>query len=46
MSWDDHYRRRAAIKAVLDYARQHPTAGLPYDSVPEAKQVRDARVEL
>jgi hypothetical protein len=36
MSWDDHYRRRAAIKAVLDYARAHPSAGLPYDHVPAA----------
>ena len=46
MSWDDHYRRRAAIKAVLDYARQHPAAGLPYDSVPEATQVFRDRHQL
>jgi hypothetical protein len=46
MSWDDHYKRRAALKAVLDYARRHPSAGLPYDSVPAAKQVFQSRHEL
>jgi hypothetical protein len=46
MTWDDHFRRRAAIKAVLDHARRNPAAGLPYDSVPEAKQVFKNRREL
>jgi hypothetical protein len=38
MTWADQHRRRAAVNAVLDYARRHPTAGLPYDTVPAAKQ--------
>jgi hypothetical protein len=46
MSWADHYGRRTAIKAVLDYARQHPTAGLPYDAVPVAKQEFGNRQQL
>jgi hypothetical protein len=46
MNWVDHCRRRAAIDAVLDYARQHPTAGLPYDTVPAATQVFADRRQL
>jgi hypothetical protein len=44
MSWDDYNQRRAAIKAVLAYAEQHPSAGLPYDLVPQAgANFRDRR---
>jgi hypothetical protein len=44
MSWDDHNRRRAAIKSVLAYAATNPTSGLPYEYVPEAKaNFRDRR---
>jgi hypothetical protein len=38
MSWDDCNRRRAAIKAVLAYATEHPAAGLPYDEVPQVRE--------
>jgi hypothetical protein len=46
MNWADHCRRRAAIDAVLDYARRHPAAGLPYDTVPAATQVFADRRQL
>ena len=37
MSWDDHNRRRAAIKSVLAYAEHNPNAGLAYDELAEAR---------
>ena len=44
MGWDEHNRRRAAIKAVLAYAEQNPTAGLPYEALPAAhKAFKDRR---
>jgi hypothetical protein len=46
MSWEDHARRRAAIKSVLAYAQAHPAAGLPYEQVPEARQQFGSRREL
>jgi hypothetical protein len=46
MSWDEHKRRRAAIKAVLAHAEQHPRAGLPYDVLPEAQANFGSRREL
>ena len=46
MSWDDHARRRAAIKAVLAYAGAHPAAGLPYEQVPEVAAQFASRREL
>ena len=46
MSWDDYYRRRAAIKAVLAYAHQHPEAGVPFAAVPLAQQMFKNRHEL
>jgi hypothetical protein len=46
MSWDDHARRRAAIKAVLAYAEAQPAAGLPYEQVPEARRQFGSRREL
>jgi hypothetical protein len=46
MSWDEHNRRRAAIKAVLAYAQRHPAAGLPYDAVPESRANFATRREL
>lgn len=39
MTWDDHYRRRAAIKSVLERAEQHPGAGLPYEQLPEVQKI-------
>jgi hypothetical protein len=46
MSWDDHNRRRAAIKSVLAYAEKNPATGLPYEYVPEAKASFRSRREL
>jgi hypothetical protein len=46
MSWDDHARRRAAIKAVLAYAQADPAAGLPYERVAEARTEFRSRREL
>jgi hypothetical protein len=44
MSWDDHNRRRAAIKSVLVYAEQNPAAGLPYENLPDVQEnFRDRR---
>jgi hypothetical protein len=44
MSWEDHYRRRAAIKSVLTYAAKNPAAGLPYEELAEARaSFRDRR---
>ena len=41
---EDH--RRAAIHAVLAHATQHPTAGLPYEALPEVSAVFRDRREL
>jgi hypothetical protein len=46
MSWDDHNRRRAAIKSVLAYAEKHPTAGLPYEDLPVVPTIFRDRREL
>jgi hypothetical protein len=46
MSWDDHNRRRAAIAAVLDFAARHPSAGLPFEVLPQAQAVFRDRREL
>jgi hypothetical protein len=46
MSWDDHNRRRAAIKAVLAYAEKHPTRGLPHEHLAEAAANFSNRREL
>ena len=46
MSWDDHNRRRAAIKSVLGHAEENPTAGLPFDVLPEVPATFSSRREL
>jgi len=46
MSWDDHNRRRAAIRSVLVYAEQHPTAGLPFEQLPDVRAQFADRHEL
>jgi hypothetical protein len=46
MSWDDHNRRRAAIKAVLAYAEKQPAGGLPYEHLAEAAANFSSRREL
>jgi hypothetical protein len=43
MTWDDYYRRRDAIEAVLADARRHPAAAL---STRAAGNVFDSRAEL
>ncbi len=46
MSWDEHSRRRAAIRSVLTYAEKNPAAGLPYETLPEARANFRERREL
>jgi len=46
MGWDDHNRRRAAIKTVLAYAESRPADGLPFEQVPEAQASFQSRREL
>ncbi len=46
MSWDDHARRRAALKSVLEHAEKHPRAGLPYDELPDVPAIFRDRREL
>jgi hypothetical protein len=46
MSWDDHNRRRAAIRTVLEYAGKNPAAGLPYDDLPEVRAIFPERRAL
>ena len=46
MGWDEHKRRRAALKALLTYAEQHPTAGLPYAQVDDVRAVFGDRSDL
>ena len=46
MGWDDHNRRRAAIKAVLKHAEANPTEGLPFEQLPEVPANFRSRREL
>ncbi|HVU91092.1 MAG TPA: hypothetical protein VHC23_02590 [Jatrophihabitans sp.] len=46
MSWDDHDRRRAALRAVLSHAARHPSHGLPFEQLPEVQQEFADRREL
>jgi hypothetical protein len=46
MTWDDHYRRRAALKSVLEFAEQYPGEGLPYDRLPAVQAAFADRREL
>jgi hypothetical protein len=46
MSWDDHNRRRAAIRSVLAHAEKNPTAGLPFEALPEVTACFSSRREL
>jgi hypothetical protein len=39
MGWNDFYRRRDALDAVLDHARRDPAGALPFHEVPEVAQV-------
>jgi hypothetical protein len=46
MSWDDHNRRRAALKSVLAYAESNPAAGLPYENLAHVRAEFSDRREL
>jgi hypothetical protein len=46
MGWDEHNRRRAAINTVLEYAAKNPTAGLPYEQLPQVRRSFRDRREL
>ena len=46
MSWDDFYRRRDALNAVLEHAGRNPDGPLPYDAVPDAAQIFANPAEL
>jgi hypothetical protein len=46
MNQADDARRRAVIRAVLARAEASPTAGLPYESLPEAAETFRDRREL
>jgi hypothetical protein len=46
MSWDDHERRRAAIRCVLAYAEKHPADGLPYEHIDGLSAIFGTRREL
>ncbi|OLR95245.1 hypothetical protein [Actinokineospora bangkokensis] len=47
MSWDDHYRRQAALDAVLAHARHAPGEPIPFEQVPVARAAfRDAEQVL
>ena len=46
MGWDEHKRRRAALKLVLERAERHPNGGLPYDGLPEVRKAFADRSDL
>jgi hypothetical protein len=46
MSWNDYYRRRDALDAVVDHAARHPAGSVPFTEVPEATEVFTNREEL
>lgn len=46
MTWNDFYQRQHAIRAVLDHAREHPSAPLDLEAVPAAAAVFTDRDEL
>ena len=46
MSWSDFHQRRAAIKAVLRYAEEQPSATLPYAHLPEVTAIFASPTEL
>jgi hypothetical protein len=46
MGWDDHDRRRAALRAVLSHAAEYPAQGLPFEQLPEVRREFADRREL
>lgn len=46
MSWNDYYRRRDAMEAIVEYAETNPTGELPFAEVPEAVEVFTGPEEL
>lgn len=46
MSWNDFYRRRDVMDAVLKQARRDPQAPLPFAEINGAKQAFDSEEEL
>lgn len=46
MSWSDHYRRVAAIEAVLNRAHETGQTVLPYQEIPEAVSVFESKDAL
>lgn len=46
MGWDDFYRRRDAIDAVLATAGRRRDGALPYEELPEAREVFQSKDEL
>ena len=46
MSWDEHKKRRAALKSVLDYADANPTCTLPYAELRNVRAVFADRSDL
>jgi hypothetical protein len=46
MCWNVHARRQAVIGSVLEYAREHPEAGLPYTQLPQVTAEFRDRDEL
>lgn len=39
MSWNDFYRRRDVLNAVLDHARRDPAGGLPFDEIADVPEL-------
>jgi hypothetical protein len=46
MGWDEHKRRRAALKLVLERAEQEPDGGLPYDGLKDVRKAFADRSDL
>lgn len=46
MSWNDFYRRRDVLDAVLTAAARDPRGPLPFETVPGAEEVFGSREEL
>ena len=46
MGWDEHKRRRSALKQVLEQAAHNPNDGLPYDGLPEVRKAFADRSDL
>ncbi|RZS38848.1 hypothetical protein EV193_10459 [Herbihabitans rhizosphaerae] len=46
MSWNDYYRRRDALDAVIQHATRNPGGGLPFDEVPGVSEIFSGPDEL